>query len=355
MADSTHTPRVVLVTGGAGFIGSNLVHFLLATDPDIRVINYDALTYAGSLANLEGLETQYGDRYQFRHADICDEAAVRLAFEEENIDTVIHLAAESHVDRSITNPGVFIETNVMGTCVLLRVAHDFWEGKDDVRFHHVSTDEVYGSLGDDGLFLETTSYDPSSPYSASKAASDHFVRAWHRTYGLPVTLSNCSNNYGPYQFPEKLIPLMILKGLQGEPLPVYGNGMNIRDWLFVGDHCEAIDQIVRRGEVGRTYNVGGHNEWTNIALVELLCDTLGELAPNEAIAQYRDLITFVQDRPGHDMRYAIDSSRIQDELGWTPKHTFETGLRETVEWYLSHEQWIADIRNKTYAGDRLGL
>ena len=356
MANScdNHKPSVVLVTGGAGFIGCNFVRHLLAGDESVRVINYDALTYAGSEANLEGLDTAHADRYRFVHADIRDESAVANIFAEEPIDTVVHLAAESHVDRSISAPGEFLSTNITGTYVLLQAARNAWSDRSDVRFHHVSTDEVYGSLGADGLFLETTPYDPSSPYSASKAASDHLVRAWHRTYGLPVTISNCSNNYGPYQFPEKLLPLMISNALTGKPLPIYGDGKNVRDWLFVGDHCGALDAIVRRGRPGATYNVGGHNEWANIDIVHLLCDQLGELSPPKE-GSYRDLITFVTDRPGHDRRYAIDASLIERELDWTPQHKFEGGLQETIEWYLANNDWIEEIRRTKYSGQRLGV
>jgi len=353
-APDNHKPSVVLVTGGAGFIGCNFVRHLLRSDESLRVINYDALTYAGSEANLAGLDTAHGDRYRFVHADICDEDAVGKIFAAEQIDTVVHLAAESHVDRSINAPGEFLSTNITGTYVLLQAARAAWSDRSDVRFHHVSTDEVYGSLGADGRFVETTPYDPSSPYSASKAASDHLVRAWHRTYGLPVTISNCSNNYGPYQFPEKLLPLMICNALAGKPLPVYGDGKNVRDWLFVGDHCSALDTIVRRGRLGATYNVGGHNEWANIDIVNLLCDQLQELtSPTEG--HYRDLITFVQDRPGHDRRYAIDASLIESELGWTPQHKFEGGLHQTIEWYLANGGWIEEIRRTKYAGQRLGI
>lgn len=355
MSETQHNPSVVLVTGGAGFIGCNFVRHLLAADPSVRVINYDALTYAGSLANLHGVSEAYGNRYRFVHADICDEDAVRQIFAEETIDTVVHLAAESHVDRSITGPGAFLRTNVIGTGVLLQVATEAWKNRDDVRFHHVSTDEVYGSLGETGYFEETTPYDPSSPYSASKAGSDHLVRAWHRTYGLNVTISNCSNNYGPYQFPEKLLPLMISNALQGKPLPVYGEGKNIRDWLHVTDHCRALDVIVRNGEPGRTYNVGGHNEWKNIDIVRLLCNELAILKPRPEGSEYQDLITFVQDRPGHDLRYAIDASRIEQELGWRPQYTFEEGLRMTIQWYLEHQDWIDEIRREKYDGQRLGV
>ena len=354
MPESTHTPRVVLITGGAGFIGSNLVHFLLANDQQLQVINLDALTYAGNPANCAGLADAHPGRYEFIHGDICDAALVQKLFDEHAIDTVIHLAAESHVDRSIDGPEAFIRTNVLGTFTLLHAAKQAWAERSDVRFHHVSTDEVYGSLGATGLFTEDTPYDPSSPYSASKAGSDHLVRAWGRTYGLPVTISNCSNNYGPYQFPEKLLPLMISNALHGKPLPIYGDGSNVRDWLYVEDHCRAIDVIVRQGQAGRTYNVGGHNEWSNLAIVELLCDTLQQLKPNQG-NDYRSLITFVKDRPGHDQRYAIDAGRMQAELAWTPMETFETGLKKTITWYLEHQGWIEDILSKKYNTERLGL
>ena len=354
MAKTTHTPSVVLLTGGAGFIGCNLVRYLLRTDPSLRVVNVDALTYAGLLVNLQGIEEAYGQRYRFVHANICDEQAMDALFEEERFDTVIHLAAETHADRSIDRPRAFLDTNVMGTYVLLQTAVTHWKGRKNVRFHHVSTDEVYGSLGSTGYFTEETPYDPSGPYSASKACSDHLVNAWHRTYGLPTTVSNCSNNYGPYQFPEKLIPLMISNALQGRHLPVYGDGKNVRDWLFVQDHCEALDVIMRRGKTGRMYNVGGSNEWANIDLVNLLCDTMQELVPLDS-GHYRDLIKFISDRPGHDRRYAIDATRIRKELGWTPKHTFEAGLRETIQWYLANSHWLDEIRKERYRGDRLGL
>lgn len=376
------SPTSILITGGAGFIGANLVHYLLSSNETARVVNLDALTYAGNPANLTGLDEAHGDRYRFVEGSICDGPLVKQLVGDNEIDTVIHLAAESHVDRSIDGPAVFIETNVRGTFTLLEAAREAWGDRRDVRFHHVSTDEVYGSLGETGLFTEETPYDPSSPYSASKAASDHLVRAWARTYEIPVTISNCSNNYGPYQFPEKLLPLMILKALDHEPLPVYGDGSNVRDWLYVEDHCRAIDTIVRGGTPGRTYNVGGCNEWTNIDIVRLLCDTLEELRPisgenekcslmndressqqpatdnqqlTKPIKSYRDLITFVPDRPGHDKRYAIDSTRIQHELGWTPAETFETGLRKTMQWYLDHPDWTDNILSGGYRAGRLGL
>ncbi len=349
-----HTPTIVMVTGGAGFIGCNLVRHLLAYDPHIEIINVDALTYAGSRENLRDIEAQYAGRHRFVHADICDVAAMSDLFVRAPIDTVIHLAAESHVDRSISGPEAFLRTNVMGTYVLLQAARTAWKDRANTRFHHVSTDEVYGSLGTVGVFTETTPYDPSSPYSASKAASDHLVRAWHRTYGLNITISNCSNNYGPFQFPEKLLPLMITNALEGKPLPVYGDGKNVRDWLFVQDHCAAIDTIVRRGVSGRTYNVGGHNEWTNLSIVHLLCDTLQDMRPRTS-GHYRDLITFVKDRPGHDRRYAIDAGRIAAELGWKPEHTFQTGLAKTIRWYLANSAWVQAIHSERYQGQRLGL
>ena len=351
---SEHHPRVVLVTGGAGFIGANHVHLLLAEDPGVRVVVLDALTYAGNLSNLAGLE-RHGERFTFVRGDICDEDLVAGLFARHDIDTVVHFAAESHVDRSIDGPMAFVRTNVVGTATLLHAARKAWAPRSDVRFHHVSTDEVYGSLGDSGFFVEATPYDPSSPYSASKAGSDHLVRAWHRTYGMPVTISNCSNNYGPYQFPEKLIPLMISNALEGKPLPVYGDGKNVRDWLYVEDHCRAVDLIVRRGRVGETYNIGGKNEWSNIDLVRRLCDTVDELRPSGDSRSRQHLITFVTDRPGHDRRYAIDCGKLERELGWRPVETFETGLRRTIAWYLQHADWSTDIRLGRYRGERLGL
>ena len=367
---SPHIPRVALVTGGMGFIGSNLVRHLLASDPALVVVNVDVLTYAGNPDNVADLPAAQAARHRFVQADICDGPAMAKIFAEHHPDTVIHLAAESHVDRSIDGPMAFVQTNVMGTATLLHAAREAWskrpgdaapgdaapgDAAKGVRFHHVSTDEVYGSLGDTGLFTETTSYDPSSPYSASKAASDHLVRAWHRTFGLPVTMSNCSNNYGPYHFPEKLIPLMIANALAGKPLPVYGKGANVRDWLYVEDHARAIDCIVRNGALGETYNVGGHNEWKNLDIVHLLCDTMDELKPSGRVGGYRSLITFVADRPGHDLRYAIDAGKIERDLGWKPRETFATGLRKTVQWYLDHPEWVARIRSGSYRGERLGL
>jgi dTDP-glucose 4,6-dehydratase len=345
----------MLVTGGAGFIGSNLVRFALEADSELRVVNVDALTYAGHLANLRGVSDTHGNRYEFVHADIRDVEAIRRIFSEHQPDTVVHLAAESHVDRSIDGPIDFVDTNIRGTVNLLEAARSFWRDREDVRFHHVSTDEVFGSLGENGLFSEVTPYDPSSPYSASKAAADHLVRAWHRTYGLPVTLSNCSNNYGPYQFPEKLIPLMILNAMAGKKLPVYGEGANVRDWLHVEDHCRALDMVLRRGRPGRTYNVGGGNERTNLEVVHSLCDILDELSPLGNGGARRDLVEFVTDRPGHDMRYAIDADRIRAELNWSPTYDFSTGLRATVQWYLDNRDWCEEVMKDHYDGSRLGL
>jgi len=349
-----HTPKTILITGGAGFIGSNLVRHLLETDDKIKVINYDALTYAGSLLNLQGIEEEYKKRYIFIKGDICNEQQVASVFKDHQPNTIIHLAAESHVDRSIDGPAEFLKTNIMGTYTLLACALSSWKDRTDVRFHHVSTDEVYGSLGKTGLFTEETPYDPSSPYSASKASSDHLVRAWNRTFNLPVTITNCSNNYGPYQFPEKLIPLMIANGVKEKPLPVYGNGLNIRDWLHVKDHCQAIDKVVRYADDGSTYNVGGINEWTNIDLVHLLCKTLDEVKPLSENNKYNSLISFVKDRPGHDARYAICADKLVNDLNWKPEYTFEEGLKETVNWYLDNEKWIKDITDEKYDGERLG-
>ncbi len=351
--NSNHSPRSVLVTGGAGFIGCNFIRHLLATDRGVRVVNLDALTYAGHRASLRDAEAEFGDRYTFVHGDIRDRETVRKIFADHDIDTVVHFAAESHVDRSIDGPLDFVETNINGTATLLEAARSHWEGRTDCRFHHVSTDEVYGSLGSEGYFTEDTPYDPSSPYSASKAASDHLVRAWHRTFGLPVTISNCSNNYGPFQFPEKLIPLMIGNAVARKALPVYGDGSNVRDWLYVLDHCTAIDAVIRGGRLGRTYNIGGHNEMANIDVVELLCDLVDEFLPGEG--SRRELITFVTDRPGHDHRYAIDASRMSDELGWKPSVTFAEGLRASVRWYLDNEAWCAEVTTDQYDGERLGL
>jgi dTDP-glucose 4,6-dehydratase len=352
---AVHVPRVVLLTGGAGFIGCNHARLLLAEDPSVRVVVLDALTYAGNPRNLDGLEAACPGRYRFVRGDVCDEALVALLFREEQVDTVVHFAAESHVDRSIDGPAEFLRTNIMGTYTLLQAARRHWGNRTDVRFHHISTDEVYGSLGPTGAFTETTPYDPSSPYSASKAASDHLVRAWERTFGLRVTLTNCSNNYGPYQFPEKLIPLVIMNALEDKPLPVYGDGMNVRDWLFVEDHCRAIDLVVRRGQPGSVYNIGGRSEQPNLEVVRRICDLVDEMAPRPGGGARRELITFVKDRPGHDRRYAIDPLRIEHDLGFHPREDFAGGLRRTVRWYLDHREWVEEIRSGRYRGERLGL
>ena len=350
---NTHTPRSMLVTGGAGFIGCNFIRQALDNDDTLRLINVDALTYAGSLKNLEDVAVKYASRYVFEHCDIRECRSMKDLFTKYDIDTVVHFAAESHVDRSIDGPLDFVDTNVRGTANLLEAARAHWNDRSDVRFHHISTDEVYGSLGDTGMFTEDTPYDPSSPYSSSKAASDHLVRAWHRTYGLDVTISNCSNNYGPFQFPEKLIPLMIGNALNFKALPVYGDGLNVRDWLYVTDHCTAIDRVIRQGEAGRTYNVGGHNEMANLEVVHLICDILDELRPDAQ--SRRQLINFVTDRPGHDRRYAIDAGRIESELGWVPDHTFAEGLRDTIIWYLENGSWCQAVSGGAYEGERLGL
>ena len=347
----------ILVTGGAGFIGSAVCRHLIR-DTDHSVVNLDKLTYAASLASLAEIEDD--PRYRFVRGDIADRALVAATLREHAVDAVMHLAAESHVDRSIDGPAAFVQTNVVGTFELLEAVRAYWSGlpegrRDAFRFHHVSTDEVYGQLAlDGGLFTEDTPYAPSSPYSATKAASDHLAMAWHHTYGLPVVLSNCSNNYGPFHFPEKLIPLMILNALEGRPLPVYGRGENVRDWLFVEDHARALALVVTKGEPGRSYNIGGRNERSNLAVVETICDTLDRLAPASGGTSRRDLIRFVADRPGHDLRYAIDASRIEAELGWRAAETFETGLEKTVRWFLANEAWWRPIRDKRYAGERLG-
>ena len=349
----------LLVTGGAGFIGSALVRHLIA-ETDWTVVNLDKLTYAGNLDSLPGLLDH--PRHRFEQADICDRRAVERIFREHRPDAVIHLAAESHVDRSIDGPLDFIHTNLVGTAVLLEAARAYWnelEGaaRERFRFHHVSTDEVYGDLGDEGLFTEQTPYQPSSPYSASKAGSDHLVRAWHRTYGLPVLVTNCSNNYGPYQFPEKLIPLMILNARAGKPLPVYGAGDQVRDWLYVDDHVRALLRVLQAGRVGETYNIGGHNEKTNLEVVQTICRLLEEQAPDHppGVARYADLITHVTDRPGHDRRYAIDAGKIERELGWRPEETFDSGLARTVRWYLDHPEWCRRVLDGSYRGERLGV
>ena len=345
----------ILVTGGAGFIGSAVCRYLIKETQN-RVINFDKLTYAGNPESLRQIE---GDlRYSFLKADICDQQRVRNIFSEFAPEAVLHLAAESHVDRSISGSRAFIETNIVGTHTMLDAARVYWSGldgeaKDKFRFIHVSTDEVYGSLGPDGLFEESTPYDPSSPYAASKAASDHLAIAWHRTYGLPVIVSNCSNNYGPYHFPEKLIPLVILNALEAKPLPVYGNGSNVRDWLYVDDHARALYQILQKGRPGETYNVGGRNERTNLQVVRGICNALDNLRP--AGAPHDRLITYVTDRPGHDQRYAINASKLERELGWRAQETFESGLSKTVQWYLQNQWWWAPLRERVYAGERMGL
>ena len=349
----------ILVTGGAGFIGSAVIRHIISNTDD-SVANVDKLTYAGNLESLVSVSDN--PRYAFEQVDICDESAVNVVFERHQPDAVMHLAAESHVDRSIDGPAAFMETNIIGTYTLLEAARQYWNTLDDkaqraFRFHHISTDEVYGDLeGPEDLFTEATPYAPSSPYSASKASSDHLVRAWLRTYGFPALITNCSNNYGPYHFPEKLIPLMILNALDGKPLPVYGRGTQVRDWLYVEDHARALYKVATEGKVGETYNIGGHNEKQNIEVVHTLCDLLEELMPEKpkGISQYRDLITHVQDRPGHDLRYAIDAGKIQRELGWTPEETFETGIRKTVQWYLENREWCQRVQDGSYRRERLG-
>lgn len=352
----------ILITGGAGFIGSAVVRHILNSTND-SVINLDKLTYAGNLESLVSVEKD--PRYQFIQADICDRTALDKIFNEHQPDAVMHLAAESHVDRSIDGPSDFIQTNIVGTYTLLEASRQYWmslnsEKKQAFRFHHISTDEVYGDLeGPEDLFTETTPYAPSSPYSASKASSDHLVRAWKRTYGLPTIITNCSNNYGPYHFPEKLIPLVILNALEGKPLPVYGKGNQIRDWLYVEDHARALFKVVTEGAVGETYNIGGHNEKQNIDVVNTICNLLDELKPASqnglTISSYKELITFVQDRPGHDLRYAIDATKIKNTLGWVPQESFETGIRKTVKWYLNNLDWCRRVQDGSYRRERLGV
>jgi len=338
--------RRLLVTGGAGFIGSNFIRYWIARHPDDRVVNLDALTYAGNPENLVEVEAAPG--YRFEHGDITDAVCVAGVFAEEAIDTVVNFAAESHVDRSILGPEAFIKTNVQGTFTLLEAAREAWRDfSGGQRFLHVSTDEVYGSLAENDLpFTESHAYAPNSPYSATKAASDHLVRAWHHTWGLPVLTTNCSNNYGPYQFPEKLIPLVILNALEGKPIPVYGDGQNVRDWLYVEDHCRGIEAVIEKGVPGEVYNIGGDNEWRNLDIVNLVCDRLNELQPGPG--DYRELISFVKDRPGHDRRYAIDAAKIRRDLGWEPQHDFRSGIEQTLRWYLSHREWCDRVRSGDY-------
>ncbi|MBY6192884.1 dTDP-glucose 4,6-dehydratase [Marinobacter hydrocarbonoclasticus] len=353
----------LLVTGGAGFIGSAVIRYIINNTSD-EVVNLDKLTYAGNLESLARVSDN--ERYSFEQVDICNRAELDRVLAQHQPDAIMHLAAESHVDRSIDGPAEFIETNIVGTYTLLEATRQYWqaleaEKKASFRFHHISTDEVYGDLphpnetpnAEEHLFTEDTAYSPSSPYSASKASSDHLVRAWQRTYGIPVLVTNCSNNYGPYHFPEKLIPLMILNALEGKPLPVYGKGDQIRDWLYVEDHARALYKVVTEGKPGETYNIGGHNEKQNIEVVHTICDILQELRPQER--SYRDLITFVQDRPGHDRRYAIDASKIENELGWAPEETFETGIRKTVQWYLDNLDWCQRVQDGSYQRERLGI
>ena len=353
----TETSLRILLTGGAGFIGSALVRHLIANTGH-QVLNIDKLTYAG---DLRSLDTVAGDpRYSFRKADICDQTAMQRALADFRPDVVTHLAAESHVDRSIDGPSAFIQTNIVGTATLLGAVLDYWRGLDAgakgrFRFHHISTDEVFGSLGDEGFFTETTAYDPRSPYSASKASSDHLVRAWHHTYGLPVVITNCSNNYGPYHFPEKLIPLMIIKALAGEALPVYGQGSNVRDWLYVDDHVRALTRVFEAGTPGENYIIGGRSERTNLQVVHQICDILDGLRPLPQGRSYREQIAYVADRPGHDHRYAIDPTKIEQDLGWGAQESFESGMEATVRWYLDNEAWWRPILDRDYGGQRLGL
>lgn len=360
MSNSFSEGKRILITGGAGFIGSAVIRHMVNFHNDI-VLNIDKLTYAGNLENLSLIENS--DRYSFKQIDICDINNLKIAFDEFKPDCVMHLAAESHVDRSIDGPSEFIQTNIVGTYNLLEVSREYWSNldpakKSNFRFHHISTDEVYGDLRNTAdLFTEYTAYAPSSPYSASKASSDHLVRSWGRTYGLPILVTNCSNNYGPYQFPEKLIPLMLLNALQGKELPIYGDGNQIRDWLFVEDHAKALTKVLKSGVVGETYNIGGHNELKNVEVVNIVCDILEELVPEKpnGINKYSDLIVFVKDRPGHDFRYAIDASKVGRELGWKPEETFESGLRKTIQWYLDNLDWCKRVQDGSYQAQRLGV
>jgi len=348
----------IIVTGGAGFIGSAVIRKILTSKSNWVVLNLDKLTYAGNLESLKSVSDL--ENYQFSKTDICDRSALQKIFADFKPDGVMHLAAESHVDRSIDGPGEFIQTNIVGTYTLLETVRSYWSPLDDsrkksFRFHHISTDEVFGSLGPSGFFTESTPYQPNSPYSASKAASDHLVRAWYETFKVPVVTTNCSNNYGPYHFPEKLIPLMILNAIDGKPLPVYGKGVNVRDWLYVDDHADALLTVFQRGEVGETYNIGGNNEKMNIEVVHTICDLLDDLKKRSGNKSYRDLISYVPDRPGHDMRYAIDASKIKSELGWSPKETFESGIKKTVKWYLENLDWCKRVQDGSYRRERLGI
>ena len=348
----------ILVTGGSGFIGSNFIQYLINNSDYKKIINLDKLTYAGNSDNLINIEND--PRYKFVKGDICNRDFINKIFHDYKPITIVHFAAESHVDRSIDGPKDFIDTNIIGTYNLLQESLNIYsklnkESKSFFKFHHISTDEVFGSLGESGYFTEDTAYDPSSPYSASKASSDHLVRAWHRTFGLPITISNCSNNYGPYQFPEKLIPLMIINCLSNKELPVYGKGDNVRDWLYVEDHCKAIDLILKDGAIGETYNIGGNNEIKNIKIVKSICSILDTLEPTKSLKQYSDLITFVSDRPGHDFRYSIDTTKIKNELNWGPEESFDTGLLKTIKWYLDNEIWWKKIQNHVYNQERLGI
>ena len=348
----------ILVTGGSGFIGSNFIQYLINHSDYKKIINLDKLTYAGNSDNLINIEND--PRYKFVKGDICNRDFINKIFHDYKPITIVHFAAESHVDRSIDGPKDFIDTNIIGTYNLLQESLNIYsklnkESKSFFKFHHISTDEVFGSLGESGYFTEETAYDPSSPYSASKASSDHLVRAWHRTFGLPITISNCSNNYGPYQFPEKLIPLMIINCLSNKQLPVYGKGDNVRDWLYVEDHCKAIDLILKDGAIGETYNIGGNNEIKNIKIVKSICSILDTLEPTKSLKQYSDLITFVSDRPGHDFRYSIDTTKIKNELNWGPEESFDTGLLKTIKWYLDNEIWWKKIQNHVYNQERLGI
>jgi dTDP-glucose 4,6-dehydratase len=350
--------KTIFVTGGAGFIGSALVRFLI-NETDNKVVNFDKLTYAGNLESLKAIESN--ERYDFVQGDICDKEKLNAVLEQFQPDYIMHLAAESHVDRSIDGPGEFIETNIVGTYILLEVARRYYANladnkKANFRFHHISTDEVYGDLGATGLFTEETSYDPSSPYSASKAASDHLIRAWHRTYQLPVVVTNCSNNYGSYHFPEKLIPLIILNALDGKALPIYGDGKQVRDWLYVDDHARALYKVVSEGKLGETYNIGGFNEKQNIEVVNTICNHLNELIVDKpkGLSDFNELITYVTDRPGHDVRYAIDAGKINKELGWHPQETFDSGIKKTIEWYLANLEWCKHVQDGSYQRERLG-